>query len=98
MSAEPENPRPQQKILRWLSDWTLFSGAAICFQELKEEREFAAQAAVMPVPAVLEILKNSGIERLIDFFERDAAGSFHVADRCKIKSTRIATRRAALRR
>jgi hypothetical protein len=41
----------------------LFSGAAICFQELKEEREFAAQAAVMPVPAVLEILKNSGICR-----------------------------------
>ena len=49
-------------------------------QQLKEEREFAAQAAVMPAPAVLEILKNSGIERLIDFFERDAAGNFHVAD------------------
>jgi len=31
----------------------------------------------MPAPAVLEILKNSGIERLINFFERDAAGNFH---------------------
>jgi hypothetical protein len=29
---------------------------------------------------VLEIPKNSGIERLIDFFERDAGGNFHVAD------------------
>jgi hypothetical protein len=53
-------------------------------KELKEEREFAAQAAIMPAPAVLEILKNSGIERLIDFFERDAAGNFHVADFQKV--------------
>jgi hypothetical protein len=49
-------------------------------RELKEEREFAAHAAVMSAPAVLEILKKSGIERLIDFFERDATGNFHVAD------------------
>jgi hypothetical protein len=34
----------------------------------------------MPAPAVLEILKNSGIERLIDFFERGAGGNFHVVD------------------
>jgi hypothetical protein len=53
-------------------------------KELKEEREFAAQAAIMPAPAVLEMLKNSGIERLIDFFERDAAGNFHVADFKKV--------------
>ena len=33
---------------------------------------------------MLEILKNSGIERLIDFFERDAARNFHVADFQKV--------------
>jgi Terminase small subunit len=49
-------------------------------QQLKEEREFAAQAAVMPASAVLEILKNSGIEHINDFFERDAAGNLNVAD------------------
>jgi hypothetical protein len=39
-----------------------------------------AEDDVMPAPAVLEILKNSGIERIIVFFERDAAGNFHAAD------------------
>jgi hypothetical protein len=53
-------------------------------QELKDEREFAAQAAVMPAPAVLEILKNSGIDRVSDFFERGPTGNFHVADFQKV--------------
>jgi hypothetical protein len=49
-------------------------------QELKEEREYAANAAGVAAPAVLEILKNSGIERINDFFEPDEAGNLQVAD------------------
>ena len=42
--------------------------------ELKQEREDAARAAGMSAAAVLAALKGYGIDRVDEFFERDAAG------------------------
>jgi hypothetical protein len=48
--------------------------------ELKRDRHEAARAAGMSPEAVLSALSGCGIERLDEFFERDAAGILRVRD------------------
>jgi hypothetical protein len=48
--------------------------------ELKLAREAAARAARVPADQVLGALSARGVERLDDFFERDAAGVLRTRD------------------
>jgi phage terminase small subunit len=48
--------------------------------ELKQEREDAARAASVSIDRVLAELKRRGIERVADFFDRDALGAPVVCD------------------
>jgi phage terminase small subunit len=47
---------------------------------LRQEREDNARAAGMSVATVLAVFQSHGIERLEEFFERDAAGVRRVRD------------------
>jgi hypothetical protein len=49
-------------------------------EELRRAREDAARAARMPVDQVLTELDRRGVERVADFFDRDAAGILRVRD------------------
>jgi hypothetical protein len=47
---------------------------------LRQEREDNARAAGMSAASVLAVFEAHGIERMREFFERDAAGVLHVRD------------------
>jgi citrate lyase synthetase len=52
---------------------------------LNKEKEDKARAAGMSAAAVLEVLKENGIERIEEFFDRDEAGIVRVRDRQEVR-------------
>jgi hypothetical protein len=48
--------------------------------ELKRDRALRACAARVPIEQILGSLERCGLDRLADFFERDAAGILRVRD------------------
>jgi hypothetical protein len=51
-----------------------FEGYAARIEELKREREVLARAARVPIDQVLTTLAARGVDRIDDFFDRNAAG------------------------
>jgi hypothetical protein len=53
-------------------------------EELKRSRELAAHAARVPADQVLNELDRRGVDRVADFFERNAAGIPEIRDLSRI--------------